>query len=349
VTGVIASSSFPSNAPGFGAFSGHRDAMSKSADRTIETLAETRFLLDEQDEHSADSVAYVHTVLSQIGLPRSPQRTREWVRMNGGASLHVLAGSIFNRSKSVWEHQPLPQGPYARLILADISSYAVKNKTRLIPMDVSAGAYMRNRLHLFVNGGKRGTYTAFKREAQALAAAHMELAVCYGNVQEQAKAAPIQSFRAWMVDDGSQQALWPSELVLDERFFQSLQAHAIPINMQAYRALAHSALAQDIYAWLVNRLPRLREPRKLYWAGENGLAAQFGGYADPKRFRKEFIHRLREVSVVYREARVEVVNGKRGEAGGYLLVKPSAPPVPRVHEVVPAALGAPLRLGPVTG
>lgn len=319
--------------------------MTKSADRTIETLAETRFLLDEQDTLNSESVAYVHTVLSQIGLPRSPQRIREWVRTNGGASLHVLAGSLFNSSKSAWERQPLPQGPYARLILADISSYAVKNKTRLIPMEASAGAYMRNRLHLFPGGGKRGTYTAFKREAQALAAAHMELAMCYGKVQEQAKAAPIQSFRAWMVDDGPQQALWPSELVLDELFFRSLQGHAIPINMQAYRALAHSALAQDIYTWLVNRLPRLNEPRRLYWAGENGLAAQFGGYAEPKRFRKEFILRLREVCMVYREARVEVVNGRRGEAGGFLLIKPSSPPVPRVHDVVPAALGAPLRLG----
>jgi hypothetical protein len=314
-----------------------------SANRSIEKLAEARFLLDGQDALNQESVGYVHTVLSQIGLPRSPQKERVWERANGGASLTVLAGGIYDGKKRV--EMPLPQGPYARLILADISTYAIQNRTSVIPMEASSSAYMKKRLHLSPTGGQKGTYTAFKREAQALAAAHMELGIVVGTKVLNADGRAIQAFEAWTVDDGPQQALWPSELVLGEQFFRSLQAHAIPINVQAYRSLAHSALAQDIYTWLVNRLPRLREPTKLFWAGENGLAVQFGGYADPKRFRKEFIKRLREVCQMYREARVEVVNGKRGQAGGYLLIKPSAPPVQRVHEVVPAVLGAPLRLG----
>jgi len=314
--------------------------MPKSADRTIETLAETRFLLDGQDAHSADAIAYVHVVLSQIGLPRSPQAERVWVRSNGSASLAVLAGGIMENGVRV--EQPLPQGPYARLILADISTYAVRHKTPVVPMEASAGAYMRNRLRLFVNGGKRGTYTSFKREARALAAAHMELSVEYGGKQRHAKAPPIEEFEAWTVDDGPQQALWPCELLLSEHFFRSLQAHAAPIDMRAYRALAHSALAQDIYTWLSHRLPRLKEPLSLSWSK---LATQFGGYADVQRFRKEFLKRLREVGAVYQDARVEVALGKRGEYGGALVLKPSPAPVPRVSEVVPASLGAPARLG----
>lgn len=316
-----------------------------SADRTIETLAETRFLLEGQDALSADSIAYVHTVLSQIGLPRSPQQTREWVRTNGGASLRIIAGSMCVRvhgDEAEWVPQPLPQGPYARLILADISTYAVRHKTRVIPMEASAGAYMRNRLHLFPGGGKRGTYTSFKREAQALSCSHMELGIAYGGKIRQARGAPIEEFDAWTVDDGPQQALWPCELVLSEQFFRSLKAHAAPIDMRAYRALAHSALAQDIYTWLSHRLSRLSEPLALPWSV---LATQFGGYSNPKRFREEFIKRLREVRAVYPDARLEVVQGKRREFGGSLVLQPSRPPVYRISEVVPGSLGAPARMG----
>lgn len=319
--------------------------MSKSSDRAIEKLAEARFLLEQQDALSGDSIAYVHTVLSQIGLPRSPQQTREWVRSNGGASLRITAGSLCVRVEgddAEWVPQPLPQGPYARLILADISTYAVRHKTPVIPMEASAGAYMRNRLHLFVNGGKRGTYTSFKREAQALSCAHMELGIAYGGKIRNARGAPIQEFEAWVVDDGPQQALWPCELILSDQFFRSLRAHAAPIDMRAYRALAHSALAQDIYTWLGHRLPRLSSPLGLPWAV---LAKQFGGYADVKDFRKDFLRRLKEVRAVYPDARVEVVKGKRGESGGALVLQQSRPPVYRVSEVVPGALGAPGRMG----
>ncbi len=110
--------------------------MTKSSKRSIEKLTETRFLLNEKDARGADAIAYVHTVLCQIGLPRSPQPTREWERTNGGASLRVIAGSLFDQTK--WVPQPLPQGPYARLILADISTYAVRHKTPSIPMESSA-------------------------------------------------------------------------------------------------------------------------------------------------------------------------------------------------------------------
>jgi hypothetical protein len=201
---------------------------------------------------------------------------------------------------------------------------------------------MRNRLHLFPGGGKRGTYTSFKREAQALAAAHMELSVRYGSKKRHSKAPPIEAFDAWMVDDGNQQALWPCELLLSEQFFESLSTHAAPIDMRAYRALAHSALAQDIYTWLGHRLPRLKSPLELPWSV---LADQFGGYATVKHFRRKFLERLREVQAVYPDAKVEVRRGRRGMSGGTLMLQRSPGPVHRIATVVPGALGADVELG----
>lgn len=190
-----------------------------------------------------------------------------------------------------WSSRFHRDGPYARLILADISTYAVRHKTPLVPMEDSVSAYMRKRLKLVVNGGNCGTYTSFKREAMALAASYMELSVRYasGSREVHSKAPTIEEFAAWTLGDVRGE-LWPGELVLSERFYNSLRAHAAPIDMRADRALAHSALAQDIYTWLAHRLPRLKAPLGLPWSV---LAEQFGGYADVQRFRKEFVLRLR--------------------------------------------------------
>lgn len=317
-----------------------------SSERASEKLAEARFLMEEETAQSADAIAYVHAVLSQIGLPRSPQKERVWTRSNGGASLRVVAGALMTQPEK-WVDQPLPQGPYARLILADIATYAVRFKTRVIPMEDSIRAYMQKRLKLLVSAGAKGTYTAFKREALALSAAHLELGLaCDGKIRN-AGGRPIEAFDAWVVEEGGQQALWPCELVLSELFFRSLKTQAMPIDMRAYRALAHSAFAQDIYTWLAHRLPRLKAPLRLPWST---LAAQFGGYASTKKFRDEFVKRLKEVQAVYPDAKLELLRGRRGEAGGSLLIKPSPGPVPRIGAVLPASIGAPAVLGdPIPG
>ena len=313
--------------------------MPKHSKRAIEKLSETAFLLNDEDVQSADSIAFIHSVLSQIGLPRRRTSARVWERSNGGAHLAMIAGGILDEAGNRVE-LPLPQGPYARLILADISTYAVRHKTHVVPLESSVSAYMRCRLKLFVTGGARGTLTSFKREAQALASAHMELSVRRGSTLLRSNAPPIDGFEAWTVDEGGQQALWPAEIELNRKFFESLKMHAAPIDMRAYRALAHSALAQDIYTWLAHRLPRLDRGLNLPWAGAFGLAAQFGGYSDPARFRKEFVKRLAEVRTVYPGARVEVIRGQRGERGGSLRIEPSSPPVYRAASVLPGAIGA---------
>lgn len=311
-----------------------------SSTRASDKLAEARFLLEEEEASAANALGFVHAVMSQIGLPRSPQKERVWTRSNGAASLTVLAGGITKRG--VREEQPLPQGPYARLILADISTYAVRYRTPLIPMESSVSAYMRKRLKLLVSGGTKGTYTSFKREAIALASAHVELSLIANGVHREVKGAPVEEFAAWDVNEGEQQALWPCELLLSDRFFKSLREHALPVDMRAYRALGHSAFAQDIYTWLVHRLPRLKKPLELKWPV---LANQFGGYGDVQKFRRDFLKRLKEAHSVYPDARFEVVRGKRGEAHGGLLLKPSPAAIYPVASVVPGVLGGPAVLG----
>jgi hypothetical protein len=315
---------------------------SASAERTADKLAETRVLLQHQPAPTKDEIIYMHAAMCMMGLPRSSQKERVWTSTNGAYSMRLSAGAVMT-APGQWTELPLPQGVYARLVLADISTYAVRHKTRQVALESSASAYMR-RLGLFVNGGKRGTYTGFKREALALAAADVKIARHSGEVvlggggtTLQWNAPPIEAFHAWKVDDGGQQALWPGELLLSEKFYESLREHAVPLDMRAYLPLAHSALAMDIYTWLAHRLYDLKQPLRLTAAQ---LHNQFGGYAEVKASWKNFQKRLREVQKAYPQLKVSVSPGRRGVEGGALTLYPSPPPVPLApRTVVHAALG----------
>jgi hypothetical protein len=42
---------------------------------------------------------------------------------------------------------------------------------------------------------------------------------------------------------------------LSQEYFDSLTAHAVPLDERAISGLAHSAMGLDVYSWLAQRLP----------------------------------------------------------------------------------------------
>jgi hypothetical protein len=118
-------------------------------------------------------------------------------------------------------------------------------------------------------------------------------------------------------------------LELSEDFYATLTEHAVPLDYRALGALKHSSLSLDIYTWLAHRLRRVHKPAgvKLSW---QNLKEQFGPeYRTSKDFKKEFRKALRQVCVVYPDARVE-------EVIGGLLLHPSRAPLERTFISVPA-------------
>ena len=76
--------------------------------------------------------------------------------------------------------------------------------------------------------------------------------------------------------------------MLTYSYFQSLTAHAIPLSEAAVRALAHSAVALDCYAWLAQRLHRIPRGKSQFidWVS---LHEQFGAQSRAhKRARGAF-------------------------------------------------------------
>ncbi|MCU3478920.1 replication protein RepA, partial [Enterobacter hormaechei subsp. steigerwaltii] len=90
---------------------------------------------------SGEDMAFTHTVLCQVGLPRAKVEGREFMRQSGAAWVNVQAGYLDEGRGPVL--QPIPYGVMPRLGLAWVSTFAVRNKEREIPIGDSAAEFLR--------------------------------------------------------------------------------------------------------------------------------------------------------------------------------------------------------------
>ncbi len=98
--------------------------------------------------------------------------------------------------------------------------------------------------------------------------------------------------------------------------------HAVPLNEAAIANLSHTAMGLDIYTWLAQRLYRIPE-RRIDFVPWPRLQDQFGqNFTRLRKFREKFIITLKQVHVVYPEARIDI-------DGRGLMMRRSRPPIPR--------------------
>lgn len=264
---------------------------------------------------------YLHTVLCQVGLPRSSTVARRFERTNGKASLLLEAGSLWSGSE--WIDQALPSGTRPRLALVHISSEAVLKRSPIVDVGNSLHGFMM-RLGIGTNGRE---YKNFRQQMRALSACRMTLG--YGNNTIDAK--PIERFSTWMNPNGEVE-LDPGVIELTGKFYESLREQAVPLDPRALAALQKSALALDLYTWLSHRLHRVSRVTgdRVTW---KNLREQFGQeYTAPKSFKRNVVAGLRAVRAVYPDARMEEVSG------GFILL-PSKPPVPKLGIQVKEIVG----------
>lgn len=263
---------------------------------------------------SHEDMAYTHAVLCQVGLPRARVEGREFLRQSGTAWINVQAGYLDEGRGPVL--QPLPYGVMPRLGLAWVSTFAVRNKGREIPIGDSAAEFLR----LMGMDDQGARYATLRKQMHALAAARLQLGFKGRTFNGQ----PVEQFDAWLANkDHKQRALWPGVMILSEGYYNSLIESAVPLDNRALAALKGSALALDVYAWLAHRLHRI-EGRgiTLHWKSlREQFAQEYSGKDADKDFKKKFLPALSKVQAVYPQAKVRPVTG------GVLLLS-SPPPVP---------------------
>lgn len=282
---------------------------SKAEQKLIETGA-----LIAAERPDGDDMAFGHSVLCQVGLPRSKVTDREFLRRSGAAWVNVQAGVLDEGSGPVL--QPVPYGAMPRLALTWVSTYAKRFNTREIPIGDSAAAFLRN-MGMDDQGGR---YATLRGQMHALAACRLQL----GYKGRTFNGQPVEQFDAWISDKQRRsRALWPGVMLLSESYFKELVDHGVPLDNRALGALKGSALALDVYTWLAHRLHRVEgRPAILHW---KALREQFGqeyqGKDAGNDFKKKFVPALEAALMVYPQAKVKRVTG------GLMLIG-SPPPVP---------------------
>ena len=276
-------------------------AIIKPEHKPLSRINERLISMPLQDEE-AQSILYQHSVLCQTCMPyRDPgEAVRLWQRKNGMVRLELQAGRLLDPTTEDFVDVGLPFGPKPRLVLYHLNAEALRTQSPNIELEDSLTAFVKRTLGLDVGGR---TIKTVKEQLNRLAAADFRLGASKDGRSVTIKGTVIEGLELWTPQDARQRVLWPTQVQFSMRYFESLMQHAVPLNENAVARLSHSAMALDVYTWLAQRLHRV-DPSKPAFVPWVSLKEQFGhGYHRMDNFKRVFRTTLRQVAIVYREAK----------------------------------------------
>ena len=197
----------------------------------------------------------LHSVVVQCMMPqaRLPPGQRRWESRHGRTMLVIDAGTLIASEYGEIKTCPLPYGTKLRLILPYINGYAVRHRTREICLGGSLRKFM-GMLGIGVDG-PRGKELV--RQLEALAACQITVHTWLADERVTKAGRVSNTFRFWKKRDHRGATLWQPSLTLSTEYYESLQQHQVPINMEHLRQLTHSARRMDIYTFLSYRIERV--------------------------------------------------------------------------------------------
>lgn len=281
-------------------------------------FVEDALSFDAEEARSAGTIGYFARMLVQVTMPHSKQDSNEFTRRNGPLVLRMMAPTDVG----------LPYGTYPRLLMAWITTEAVKTKSRELELGRSLSEFMR-RLDLGIHGGAHGTITTMRRQMRRLFSSTVSWSYEAGKNISLGGINPVEAADLWWdVKNPDQVAMWTSTISLNERFYREVVERPVPVNMTALKMLARerSPMALDIYNWLTYRMSYVRKDQLVPW---DLLQLQFGGdYKHTRQFKAKFLQRLKLVKTVYPKAKVA-----SGDEGLILSPSPSHVPYAAVRPV----------------
>lgn len=253
----------------------------------------------ENEPTAPENIQHIHSVLALCGLPYKapPADQAHFFREYGKNTLSLSAGPLKNPETGKMEVQGLPYGPKARLLLLHLCTEAVRQRSPTIAIADSLSGFIRD-MGFEPTGGPRGTLGQFKEQLNRLAGCTMKIGLWDGSGKARTvNTTPIEAFDVWLPRNPDQRMLWSSSITFDQRYFDSLMKHALPVDIRAVRAFAGSARKLDMLFWLGYRMSRLEKPTKLTW---DNLQSQFGADIESRRkFRQIFKEEMAALGEVY--------------------------------------------------
>jgi len=283
------------------------------ARKNIDKLIAEALAIEAEDAKDAGALGFMARALVQATMPHRRVAGCEFTRTNGAFTLSMLAPSVVG----------LPYGTVPRLLMAWITTEAVRTRERELLLGETLSGFMRE-LELVPTGGRWGTITRLREQMRRLFSSTVSCSYeGEGTAGETGFRLADRHVLWWDAKKPEQAALWQSSVTLTERFYEEVISSPVPIDMRALRALRRSPLALDVYVWLTYRMSYLRKPTTIPW---KALEAQFGAdYKRTRAFKEAFLKHLKTVNEVYREAKVE-------ESRDGLVLRPSRPHTPKLHK-----------------
>ncbi|KJS40030.1 MAG: pirin [Rhodospirillaceae bacterium BRH_c57] len=269
-----------------------RDNAASKNERTVAGIA-AALLTDELGEMGVS-----HSGFALTSLPHKAVIEPLWIKEGHKVTLHIESGRSIEG-----DHIGVPYGSKARMILLYLQTEALKTNSPEIELGKSMHAWL-SRMGVPIGGA---TYKLISEQSRRISACRLtffrELEGSKENARMNGAFVDVE-IPMHTVRDADQLSLWQETVRLNDRFFQSLKDHAIPLRDEALRQLSNKSLSLDVYIWLAYRLHSLQQPTSVSWAA---LYRQFGGgYRYVRQFRPKFKEALQFALAAYPEAKVSV-------------------------------------------
>ena len=281
----------------------------------INKLITEALAIEAEQAREAGALGFMARALTQATMPHRNIEGNEFSRTNGAFTLSMLSPS----------HIGLPYGSMPRLLVAWLTTEAVRTKEPVLTLGPSLSSFMAE-LDLVPTGGRWGSITRLREQSKRLFSCSVS---CTFDDDDRFANAGYRIARKtdlwWNPKSPGQTGLWESTIELSQDFFDEVTTSPVPIDMRALKALKRSPLALDIYVWLTYRMSYLKKQTVIPWPA---LQSQFGSsYPQTTRglldFKRAFLNHLRKIHAVYPEAKVESVD--RG-----LQLLPSKPHIAKI-------------------
>ena len=262
-------------------------------------------------------LGFMARMMALCSLPRTNPGDRiQYKRVNGPYTLYMTATG----------GNKLPYGNLPRLLLAWVTTEAVRTQSRVLILGSSLSEFMR-KLEILSSdsGGAWGIRTRLRNQMRRLFRCTVSL--IYEDERVDASVSSLIADRTefwWSERKPELPSLWESKIELGEKFFQEIIRHPVPLDMNTLKALKRSSLGLDLYMWAVYRTFSLDRPLRLSWTR---LYRQFG--VDPSRasenrtvqdFRKDCLRELKKIKLAWPGLNYAT-------AKGVLILSPSKPAI----------------------
>ena len=264
-------------------------------------------------------LGFMARMLTLCSLPRTnPGNRTRYVRRNGPYTLVMSTNGLHK----------LPFGNLPRLLLAWVSTEAVRTRSRVLILGPSLSEFMRELGVYSTGGGNAGI--KLRNQIKRLFDCTIQLTFKDEDVERFVNS-PIAARGEfwWNERKPDQSSLWESKIELGWDFFNEIINHPVPFDMNTLKALKRCSLGLDLYLWLVYRTFALRAPQRLTWRQlyrqfeEN--PAKASNKQTLKFFRRKVLRELKKIKLAWPKLNYTT-------APGLLILQPSTPAIPPVDQ-----------------